>query len=175
MKTTIFLFCCIFAASFTYGQIIHIPADYPTIQQGIDASADGDTVLVSDGLYYENISLLGKKPLLVTSLYAMDSDTNHINNTIIDGSQFSDIDNASVVAFKSGEDTTSILYGFTIRGGRGTWDSLRNNRCGGRVYISGSGAKIIHNKISENTVDDTQEGKGQETYGGSFGTSHEDG
>ena len=174
MKTIIFPFFCIFAASLTYGQVIQIPGDYPTIQQGIDAATPGDTVLVADGLYYENISLLGKKPLLVTSLYAMDSDTNHINNTIIDGSQFSDIDNASVVAFKSGEDTTSILCGFTIRGGKGTWDSVRNNRCGGGIYISGSGAKIVHNKITENIVDDTQPGNGQETYGGGIGTSHED-
>lgn len=174
MKAIIFLFCFIFAASLIYGQIIHIPADYPTIQQGIDVATPGDTVLVSDGLYNENISLLGKKPLLVTSLFVMDSDTNHINNTIIDGSQFSDIDNASVVAFKSGEDTTSILCGFTIRGGRGTWDSIRDNRCGGGIYISGSGAKIIYNKITENTVDDTQPGNGQETYGGGIGTSDED-
>lgn len=168
------MLCCIFVASLTYGQIIHIPSDYPTIQQGINAANPGDTVLVSEGLYYENISLLGKKPLLLTSLYVMDSDTNHINNTIIDGSQFSDIDNASVVAFKSGEDTTSILCGFTIRGGKGTWDSVRNNRCGGGIFISGSGAKIVHNKITENTVDDSQPGNGQETYGGGIGTSYED-
>ncbi len=30
---------------------IHVPADQPTIQAGVDASADGDTVLVADGLY----------------------------------------------------------------------------------------------------------------------------
>ncbi len=178
MKTTAILF---FVFHFTFfifhlngeAQIIHVPEDYPTIQEGIIGAEPGDTVLVADGLYYENISFLGKKPLLLTSLYAMDSDTNHINNTIIDGSQFSNIDKASVVAFISGEDTTSILCGFTIRGGRGTWDSVRNNRCGGGVYISGSGARIVHNKITENKVDDTQEGKGQETYGGGIGTSNE--
>lgn len=155
-------------------QIIHVPADYPTIQQGIDAANPGDTVLVSDGLYYEQLSFLGKKPLMVASHYHMDADTNHINNTILDGSQIADIDNASVVVFKSGEDTTSILCGFTIRNGKGTWDVMNNNRCGGGIYISGSGAKIIHNKITSNTVDDTQAGSGQETYGGGIGTSHED-
>ena len=36
--------------------IINIPADYPTIQQGIDASVDGDTVLVQPGTYVENIN-----------------------------------------------------------------------------------------------------------------------
>ena len=31
---------------FTFSQIINIPDDYPTIQQGIDAASYGDTVLV---------------------------------------------------------------------------------------------------------------------------------
>jgi hypothetical protein len=35
--------------------IINIPADWSTIQQGIDASVDGDTVLVQPGTYYENV------------------------------------------------------------------------------------------------------------------------
>ena len=169
MKKLTLLFFVFHISFFTFhlseAQVINVPGDYPTIQQGIDAANPGDTVLVADGLYYGQISFLGKKPLMVASYFLVDNDTNHINNTIIDGSQLTDIDNASVVSFKSGEDTTSILSGFTIRGGKGTWDTDNNNRCGGGIYISGSGAKIIDNKITENTVDDTQPGNGQETYG----------
>lgn len=33
--------------SYVQGETIHIPADQPTIQAGIDAAVDGDTVLAA--------------------------------------------------------------------------------------------------------------------------------
>ena len=33
-----------------FSETILIPEDYATIQEGIDASVDGDTVLVADGI-----------------------------------------------------------------------------------------------------------------------------
>jgi hypothetical protein len=131
---------------------IHIPADFPHIQQGIAAADNMDTVLVAPGTYFENINFMGKKPLVVASQFILDGDTNHITNTIINGSQPLDPDKGSVVTFESGEDTTSVLCGFTITGGTGTFiEEAGNARFGGGVFIV-SGGKLLNNHIEYNTI-----------------------
>ena len=100
-------------------QILNVPDDHATIQAAIDASTDGDTVLVSEGTFLENINFNGKA-ITVASRFILDGDTSHISRTIIDGSQPLYPDSASTVTLWSGEDTTSVLMGFTITGGSGT-------------------------------------------------------
>jgi hypothetical protein len=131
--------------------IINVPGDQPTIQAGIDATANGDTVLVADNTYYENINFNGKA-ITVASYFIMDDNTGHISNTIIDGSLPSHPDSGSVVTFNSGEDTTSVLCGFTITGGTGTVDATPG-RFGGGILCNNSGAKIRNCIIENNTLD----------------------
>jgi parallel beta-helix repeat protein len=37
------------------GKILHVPRDYGTIQSAVDAAAEGDTILVTAGVYSENV------------------------------------------------------------------------------------------------------------------------
>ncbi|UCE65293.1 MAG: right-handed parallel beta-helix repeat-containing protein [Candidatus Zixiibacteriota bacterium] len=119
--------------------IINIPADCPTIQQGIDASVDGDTVLVQPGTYYENINFNGHN-IVLGSLFLTTGDTSYIEQTAIDGDSA-----APAVSFEMGENRLAILKGFTITDGY--------SLCGGGIICQyNSNPAIISNIISGNSA-----------------------
>ena len=61
-----------------------VPEQYTTIQSAIDVSANGDTILINDGTYVENL-IIQDKYITLSSLMLIDEDQSHISNTIIDG------------------------------------------------------------------------------------------
>ena len=64
MKKLYTYFCIIFLGQNAGATILNVPSNYATIQLAITASNNGDTVLVSTGVYYENINFYGKGILL---------------------------------------------------------------------------------------------------------------
>ena len=112
--------------------------DYIHIQNAIDASSNGDTVLVWPGTYYENISFAGKN-ITVASLNLTTNDDSFIRTTIIDGSQ-----NGSCVLVDNDE-TDAIIHGFTIQNGTGTNSPPILPRKGGGIYVGVSVAINIFN------------------------------
>ena len=83
--------------------IIYIPEDQPTIQAGINVAANGDTVLVTPGVYNEYLNFEGKD-ITVASLFLTTGNISHISQTILN----------DVVTFESGESSSAILEGFTL-------------------------------------------------------------
>ena len=109
---------------------LRVPADYPSIQIGINAAAAGDTLLVAPGVYFELINFNGKNITVASELGP--------DVTIIDGMY-----SGSVVTFKSGETRAATLTGFTIRNGQASFS-------GAGVYIANSSPTIRSNVITGN-------------------------
>ena len=151
MKTLILIFV-LFITTCLFSTIINVPGDQPTIQEGIDAAAETDTVLVAEGTYFENIDFIGKA-ITVASNFLIDADTLHIENTIINGSQATNPDFGSCARFISGEDTTSVLIGFYLTQGTGTFDP-GFGMLGGGILCKSSSPKIVSNIVKNNSSDD---------------------
>jgi hypothetical protein len=156
MKTSyLYLVFAFFSITFfSHSQIIHVPQDQPTIQAGIDAADNHDTVLVDQGEYFENINFLGKN-IVVCSHFALTNDLLDISTTIINGSSPVYADTGSCVLIVSGEDSTAVLQGFTITGGTGTrWEDEHNLNHwyteGGGILIQYASPTIKNNIITEN-------------------------
>ncbi len=109
---------------------------YTSIQSGIDAAQNGDTVLVAPGTYNENIDFKGKAITVTSSGGAA--------STIIDGGG---APGRAVVIFQSNEKRTSVLSNFTIRNGGG---STFTSQAGGGVYVFLASPTILNNVITAN-------------------------
>lgn len=106
---------------------IRVPEDQPTIQQGLDAAAEGDTVLVAPGTYRGELNRFldfgGVNICLVSEAGSA--------VTVIDCE-----DQSRALSFQNGESASSLVRGFTIRDGR---SSTR----GGGIMCSESSPTIV--------------------------------
>ena len=98
-------------------------ADYTTIQAAIDASADGDTILLSPAVYYGRINMNGRQ---ITMRSTQGADL-----TILDaqGQQ------GAIVTIDGSETLSTVIEDVTIR------DSTGTNGCG--IYVGSSAALTI--------------------------------
>ena len=100
-------------ATATAQSTIQVPQDQPTIQAGIAAAVDGDTVLVAPGTYVEQIEYLGKA---ITVRSSGGAAVTTIDSQGMDN--WFDFPFGPVVRFVDGEGSSSVLEGFTITGGQ---------------------------------------------------------
>ena len=139
MKIVTIIFCLGFIVALS-ATVINIPADYPTIQQGLDAVASYDTVLVAAGIYFENINW---------------PDTNGIKlmgsgeqSCILDGSLLS-----SVIRFESvtiSFEESTLIDGFTLQNGfaHGT----QRLRFGGGIFLMNASISLKNLILTNNSA-----------------------
>ena len=128
----------------TEGAVLLVPGDYPSIQRAIDASRRGDTVLVSPGLYNENINFKRKD---ITLSSTNPSDPAVVSNTVIHA-----VGKSSAVTFAAQERPSSMITGFTITGGYGTSNVVGGATIyyGAGIYCFRSSPTIVGNIITGN-------------------------
>ncbi|NQT34322.1 hypothetical protein HQ587_03960, partial [bacterium] len=119
-------------------RIFNVPDEYETINEAIEVTEPGDTVLVHPGTYVENIDFIGKD-ITIASLYLITGDVDYIHQTIIDGNG-----DSSVVVIENNESQDAVLCGFTIRNG------YADN--GGGIFCSRANPTLTHLEIEDNTA-----------------------
>ncbi|GEM_PF-6848112 len=114
------------SAIFAMSATINVPSDQSTIQDGIAAAVDYDTVMVAPGTYNGHINFNGKLIVVKSSDGPLE--------TIITGDA---VVYSALVTFNSGETSEAVLEGFTLLGG---WLG---------VYCEGSGPTINYNILKD--------------------------
>ena len=144
MKNLFIIFVLLFTIKIYSQNKLFVPSQYSTIQSALNTASIGDTILVEQGIYKENIIWPNQKNLTLIS-------SSNNENTIIDGNQLS-----SVITFNSlsNVDTLTTIEGFTITNGKNTDygggltilnTSLKLKSCkiiGNSSFISGGGIYI---------------------------------
>lgn len=106
-----------------FSATINVPVDQPTIQAGINAASNGDTVVIAPGTYSETIDFVGKN-LVVTSSAGPDSTTLQRQ-----------VGPMANVQFIGGESSSAVLSGFKIVG----------STSGYQIYVDNSSPTIRGN------------------------------
>jgi len=138
------LIALLFAAlpSLAHAATLNVPsASYPTIQSGVNASHDGDTVLVADGTYSgpgnRDIDFNGKN-ITVTS-------QNGPTKTIIDCGGYASTDGSGNHRgfYIHGGEKTATISGFTVKNGYENGVSgIANSGSGGGIFNENIGGTI---------------------------------
>ncbi len=127
-------FATVLAATLT------VPGSSPTIQGAINLASAGDIILVSPGTYSEAIVFSGKN---VTVRSAGGPTVTTITPPLPSMSP--------AVQFTNGESRNAVLDGFTLTGGRPSFDPPYNGD-GGGIYIGGGANPTIVNNVVTGNV-----------------------
>jgi len=150
---SVFALALILCSTTAFADIIDVAGDQPTIQAGIDAASDGDTVLVANG----NYTGAGNKDLDFNGKAITVRSESGPENCIIDCER-----DGRGFYFHSGEGEDSVVSGFTITNGH-KGGGAGFGGYGGGIYCKSSSPTISNCIITRNSVERGWMGGG---YGG---------
>ncbi len=149
MKIVMIVLCLVFVL-YLSATIINVPADQPTIQEGINVAENGDTILVADGTYIgdlnKNLTWNGiEKHLIVKS-------ENGTENCIIDCED----DGRAFCLNQTNQNSTDFIEGFTIINGSAEF--------GGAILLIFATPTITNCNFESNHSSDWNYAKGGALY-----------
>ncbi len=144
MKAATILTAILLIAMSSFGAIINVPADQPTIQAGINVANDFDTVLVAPGTYTgdgnRDIDFGGKAVYLKGGGY--------YGSDVIIQCGGADLDEHIGIWIHTGEDSNTVVDGFTVSGAYKLLSPMPGYF--GAIHCDGTSPKIINCSVSDN-------------------------
>jgi hypothetical protein len=110
------LLVCWILCPHALGAILQVPANHPTLQEAVNAAANGDTIQVAPGVYYERL-VLPDSSLTICSDDFFTGDSAAINTTILDAQHL-----GTLVLVNSTGDHVTRFDGLTLRNGQGSME-----------------------------------------------------
>jgi RHS repeat-associated protein len=123
--------------SMVVGSVIHVPADFITLQGAIDAAVNGDTIIVANGTYKG----AGNKNLVFTDKHITVKSANGPMQCTIDCE--SDGRGFSLVGSQLNSMEGAVISGFTITNGY--------SENGGGIYLINANPRVSNCRIINNT------------------------
>jgi len=131
-----------------FAAILHVPADFSSIQDAVSASLDGDTVLCAPGTYHESL-LIEARSVVIASYFILGHDTSFVTSTIVDCDP--NLQQSRAVTIHHSHSDSVKIIGLTLRDGFLDSDTYLL-RGGGGVYALNSTVILESNLITNNTA-----------------------
>ncbi|HSD82988.1 MAG TPA: S8 family serine peptidase, partial [Anaerolineae bacterium] len=157
---------------------------YPTIQQAVDAANNGDTVQVSSGMYFENVTITGSKVITIEGGYdssctSVGTDSAHIEGSLNTANTFNISGGVILlrnleVAWGGGDFGAGVDVLGSAQVTLDNVDIFNNHGIyGGGIYIASGAAVTATNgsSIHDNTA--TSDGGGVRVWNKFFGYSND--
>jgi Secretion system C-terminal sorting domain/Right handed beta helix region len=143
MKRLLVILLLVVLTTPAFATVIEVPHDHELLQVAIDASSDGDTVLVDPGIYYGGFDFNGKH-ITLASHFLITGNEADIEATILDGQN-----EQTVLTIEDLGETDAAVIGFTIQNGLGLgdWPDVHS----GGIDVITSSVWIDHCYIHDNT------------------------